>query len=130
MLYALTVLIWGSTWFAVELQLGAVAPEVSLVYRYGAASLLLFAWSRFRRLQLRFSLREHAWFFLLGVLLFGLNYIIVYRAQIHITSALTAIAFSSIPCMVWTWRSYLASPMLCSVVIYSLLLTPSLPQTQ
>jgi drug/metabolite transporter (DMT)-like permease len=98
MLYALTVLIWGSTWFAVELQLGTVAPEVSLVYRYGAASALLFAWSRFRRLQLRFSLREHTWFFLLGVLLFGLNYIVVYRAQIHITSALTAIAFSS---MVW-----------------------------
>jgi drug/metabolite transporter (DMT)-like permease len=47
---------------------------------------------------LRVSLREHAWFFLLGVMLFGLNYIVVYRAQIHITSALTAIAFSS---MVW-----------------------------
>ena len=97
-LYALTVLIWGSTWFAVDLQLGVVAPEVSLVYRYAAASALLFAWSRFRGLSLRFSLREHAWFFLLGVLLFGANYIIVYRAQIHITSALTAIAFSS---MVW-----------------------------
>jgi len=97
-LYGLTVLIWGSTWFAVELQLGVVAPEVSLVYRYGAASALLFAWSRFRSLQLRFALREHGWFLLLGVLLFGLNYIVVYRAQIHITSALTAIAFSS---MVW-----------------------------
>ena len=35
-LYALTVLIWGSTWFAIEFQLGTVAPEVSLVYRYGA----------------------------------------------------------------------------------------------
>jgi len=97
-LYALTVLIWGSTWFAVELQLGTVAPEVSLVYRYGTASLLLFAWSRFRGLKLQFSLRQHTWFFLLGVLLFGANYIVVYHAQIHITSALTAIAFSS---MVW-----------------------------
>jgi len=97
-LYALTVLIWGSTWFAIELQLGVVAPEVSLVYRYGAASALLFAWSRFRGLSLQFSLREHGWFFLLGVLLFGVNYIVAYRAQIHITSALTAIAFSS---MVW-----------------------------
>ncbi len=46
-LYGLTVLIWGSTWFAIEFQLGVVAPEVSLVYRYGAASLLLFAWSAF-----------------------------------------------------------------------------------
>lgn len=97
-LYGLTVLIWGSTWFAIEFQLGAIAPEVSLVYRYGAASLLLFAWSRFRGLRLRFALRDHAWFFLLGLLLFGVNYILAYRSQIYITSALAAIAFSS---MVW-----------------------------
>lgn len=97
-LYSLTVLIWGSTWFAIEFQLGTVAPEVSLVYRYGAASMLLFAWSRFRGLRLQFALRDHAWFVLLGVLLFGINYIVAYRAQIYITSALTAIAFSS---MVW-----------------------------
>ncbi len=97
-LYGLTVLIWGSTWFAIEFQLGAVAPEISLVYRYGSASLLLFAWCRFRGLGLRFALRDHAWFLLLGLLLFGVNYIIAYRAQIYITSALAAIAFSS---MVW-----------------------------
>lgn len=97
-LYVITVLIWGSTWFAIEFQLGTVAPEVSIVYRYFAASLLLFAWCRWQGLKLRFSLRDHAWFALLGVLLFGLNYILAYRAQIYITSALCAIAFTS---MVW-----------------------------
>lgn len=97
-LYSLTVLIWGSTWFAIEFQLGVVAPEVSLFYRYGAASLLLFAWSKYRGLRLGFALRDHAWFLLLGLLLFGINYILSYRSQIHITSALGAIAFST---MVW-----------------------------
>ncbi len=97
-LYAVTVLIWGSTWFAIEFQLGSVAPEVSLVYRYSIASLLLFAWCRARRLPLRFAIRDHVWFVLLGLLLFGINYIVAYRAQIHITSALCAIAFST---MVW-----------------------------
>ena len=97
-LYALTVLIWGSTFFAIEFQLGVVAPEVSLVYRYGAATLLLFAWSRIRNLPMNFKLRDHAWFALLGLLLFGINYVLAYRAQIYITSALTAIAFSS---LVW-----------------------------
>ncbi|MCP4300177.1 MAG: EamA family transporter [Gammaproteobacteria bacterium] len=97
-LYGLTVLIWGSTWFAIEFQLGVVAPEISLVYRYGGASLLLFLWCRFRGLKLRFALGDHGWFVLLGLLLFGINYIIAYRAQIYITSALTAIAFST---MVW-----------------------------
>lgn len=34
----------------------------------------------------------------MGLLLFGLNYVLAYRAQIYITSALSAIAFSS---MLW-----------------------------
>lgn len=95
-LYIVTVLIWGSTFFAIEFQLGTVAPEVSLVYRFGGAALLLFAWCRLRRLQMKFPLRHHLWFAMLGVFLFGLNYVLAYRAQIHITSALTAIAFSTV----------------------------------
>lgn len=96
LLYAITVLIWGSTWFAIEFQLGVVPPEVSLVYRYAAAALLLFGWCRYKGLSLRFRAREHVWFALLGLLLFGLNYVLAYRAQIYVTSALTAIAFSAI----------------------------------
>ena len=97
-LYVITVLVWGSTWLAIEFQLGVVEPEVSIVYRYAGASMLLFAWSRIRELPLSFSLQQHARFVLLGMLLFGLNYIFAYRAQVYITSALTAIAFST---MVW-----------------------------
>jgi drug/metabolite transporter (DMT)-like permease len=96
LLYLITVLIWGSTWFAIEFQLGTVAPEVSIVYRYTGASLLLFAWCKVRGLNLNFSIRQHGWFLLLGVFLFSLNYVLAYRAQVHITSALTAIAFSAI----------------------------------
>jgi len=95
-LYIVTVLIWGSTFFAIEFQLGTVAPEVSIVYRYVGASLILFAWAGLRRLQLKFSARQHLWFALLGLLLFSLNYVLAYRAQIYLTSALTAIAFSTL----------------------------------
>ena len=66
-LYAITVLVWGSTWLAIEFQLGVVAPEVSIVYRYAGASLLLFGWSRIRGLRLAFRLRDHGWFLLLGL---------------------------------------------------------------
>ena len=97
-LYALTVLIWGSTFFAIEFQLGAVAPEVSVVYRFSGAALLLFAWCYFRGLALRFPLRHHLWFMMLGVLLFGINYILTYKSQVYITSALAAITFST---MLW-----------------------------
>lgn len=42
-LYLLTVLIWGTTWIALKLQLGEVAISVSIVYRFGLAALVLFA---------------------------------------------------------------------------------------
>jgi drug/metabolite transporter (DMT)-like permease len=98
LLYLVTVLIWGSTWIAIEFQLGVVAPEVSIVYRYALAAALLFAWCRARGLPLGFDRRAHGHFALLGLLLFCLNYILTYQAQVHITSALSAIAFST---MLW-----------------------------
>ena len=97
-LYVVTVLIWGSTWIAIEFQLGTVAPEVSIFYRYLLASALLFSWCRYRKLNLGFGVRAHVSFLMLGILLFSLNYITAYYAQQYITSALTAIAFSM---MVW-----------------------------
>lgn len=97
-LYTVTVLIWGSTWLAIEYQLGVVAPEVSVVYRYALASVVLFIWCKIRGLRLRFKAKDHIFFVFLGLFLFCLNYILAYRAQIHITSALAAIAFST---MLW-----------------------------
>ena len=98
-LYALTVLIWGSTFFAIEFQLGIVAPEVSVFYRFAAASAILFGWCGLRGLKLRFALREHLRFALLGTLLFGINYVLTYNSQQYIVSALAAIAFAMLPWM-------------------------------
>ena len=98
LLYIVTVLIWGSTWLAIEYQLGVVEHEVSIVYRYLIASGVLFIWCKIRGLSLSFKVKDHIYFVLLGLLLFCLNYIFAYRAQIHITSAMAAIAFSM---MLW-----------------------------
>jgi len=93
-LYAISVLIWGSTWLAITFQFGTVPPAVSVVYRFLLAGAILFAWSALKRIRLRFSAREHLWMALQGVLLFGINYLCVYLAETHITSGLVAVAFS------------------------------------
>ncbi|MEJ8566692.1 DMT family transporter [Elongatibacter sediminis] len=97
-LYMVTVLVWGSTWLVINFQLGEVAPEVSVVYRYAIAAVLLFAWCRVRGVQLSYGLKAHVRFMLLGLLLFGINYIATYSAQAYIASALNAVVFSS---MMW-----------------------------
>lgn len=98
MLYAVTVAIWGSTWLLINFQLGTVAPEVSVVYRYAIATALLMGFALLRRLQIKFGIRDHLRFVLLGLFLFSFNYIATYTAQIYIASALNAVAFST---MVW-----------------------------
>ena len=98
LLYITTVLIWGSTWYAIVFQIGVVDPGVSLAYRYAIAASLAFGWCYLRKQSLRFDWRAHRYFLLLGLFLFGLNYLSAYHAQIYISSALNAIGFSA---MVW-----------------------------
>ena len=95
-LYLASVLIWGSTWLAITFQLGRVPAEVSVAYRFALASGLLFAWCAVRRERLAYSWREHRWMALQGLLLFGLNYVLVYLAEMEISSGLVALIFSLI----------------------------------
>jgi drug/metabolite transporter (DMT)-like permease len=95
-LYLVAVLIWGSTWLVITFQLGRVPPEMSVVYRFALAGVMLLLWSLARKLRLRFSLREHGWMALQGALLFGLNYVCVYLAESRISSGLVAVIFSLI----------------------------------
>ncbi len=94
--YLLTVLIWGSTWLGIKFQLGVVDPMVSVTYRFALASALLLLWCAVKNMNMRFTLREHAFMFLQGVLLFGVNYLCFYQAELYVTSGLAAVIFSSI----------------------------------
>jgi len=98
-LYLITVLIWGSTWIAINYQLGDVIPEASVTYRFALAALILFVFAKFKKLPLLFSLKQHGLFAAFGMCLFGLNYLLLYNAQQHINSALACIAFSTLMLM-------------------------------
>jgi drug/metabolite transporter (DMT)-like permease len=95
-LFLIPTLIWGSTWLAITFQLGSVAPEVSVCYRFALAALLLAAWCRATGRKLRFRWRDHAYLAGLGALLMGFNYIWIYRAEQHVTSGLVAVLFSTL----------------------------------
>ncbi|MBW2654403.1 MAG: DMT family transporter [Deltaproteobacteria bacterium] len=95
-LYIITVLVWGSTWIAIKYQLGDVDPMVSVIYRFGLATVLLMLFCYVKGLKMKFSLKEHSFMALFGVLLFSVNYWLVYVAELYLTSGLVAVIFSSI----------------------------------
>lgn len=94
--FIITSLIWGSTWLVITFQLGVVDPLISVVYRYLLASLLLFLFCLMTKRNLKYSLVDHLFMLLLGIFLFGFNYWFTYEAELHITSGLVALVFSSI----------------------------------
>ena len=95
-LYLTTVLIWGSTWFAIKFQLGVVEAEVSLVYRFLLAAIILLLFCLLTRRRLRFSLSEHFFIALQGLFLFSTNYLIFYWAIGLLTSGIVALLFSTV----------------------------------
>jgi drug/metabolite transporter (DMT)-like permease len=112
LLFLVPSFIWGTTWLTIKFQLGAVAPEVSVAYRFGLAAALLFLWCAAQGVRLRFDLRTHAGLALLGFFQFGLNYVLVYASEQHLTSGLVAVVFALQ--VVWNLagsRLFFGSPM-------------------
>jgi drug/metabolite transporter (DMT)-like permease len=95
LLYLAVVAIWGTTWIMIKFQIGVVPPEVSVAYRFAIAALLMFAWVAFRRLPLRFSLRDHLFIALQGVLIFSTNFVLFYLAAVTLATGLLAVVFST-----------------------------------
>ncbi|NLH79503.1 MAG: DMT family transporter [Phyllobacteriaceae bacterium] len=93
-LYAVTVLVWGTTWFAIALQLGPVPVLTSIFYRFAlAAGLLLPVLAATRRLT-PMRRRDHAFVLLQGLCLFSLNFVCFYNATRFVPSGLVSVVFS------------------------------------
>lgn len=95
-LYFSTVTIWGSTWFAITFQLGEVEPIISVIYRMGLASVLLFILCKVRTISLHATRRDHLFYAIQGILSFGLNFWFIYMSEMYITSGIIAVIFSLI----------------------------------
>jgi drug/metabolite transporter (DMT)-like permease len=96
-LFAAATAIWGTTWIAITFQLGRAPPEASVALRFAIASLLLLGWCRLRGYTLRFPARVHVQLALLGLFMFCLSYLAVYRAETFLVSGLVALGYSASP---------------------------------
>lgn len=92
--YIVTILAWGSTWYAIKFQFGSVALDFSIGYRFALASLILFGWCIFKKVKLKFSMKSHLFFMLQGIFLFSINYFFAYEAARYVSSGINAVIFS------------------------------------
>ena len=94
LLFLIVVICWSPTWYVIKFQLGIVDPIISVAYRFLIASLILFSFTIITKRKIYFNLKNHLWFFLLGVNLFSINYIFFYIANQYLISGIVAVCFS------------------------------------
>jgi drug/metabolite transporter (DMT)-like permease len=96
-LFAICVLTWGTTWFAITFQIGHTAPEVGVAMRFALAGTVVLVLCVLRRESLRFTPTQHAVFALQGGFMYGVSYVCVYHAEQHLVSGLVAVGYSASP---------------------------------
>ena len=94
--FAAIYLIWGSTFLAIRIGVREVPPFLLAAMRFFAAGALLAAWSRWRG-DAAPALKEWRSAFLLAVLVFLLNYGLVFWAEQRVPSGVTAVMMATIP---------------------------------
>jgi drug/metabolite transporter (DMT)-like permease len=96
-LFALCVLTWGTTWYAITFQIGRVAPEVGVAIRFALAGAVVLAACAIRGEPLRFPPAQHLRLAFQGIFLYGVSYVCVYHAERHVVSGLVAVGYSASP---------------------------------
>ena len=93
-LYVAVIVGWSTSWYPLSLQLGVVAPEVSLVWRFSISGLMMFGICALSGIDLRFGRAEHGRFLMLGMALFSTNFALFYNASLYAASGLLAVMLS------------------------------------
>jgi drug/metabolite transporter (DMT)-like permease len=86
--------IWGSTWIVIRDQLGTVAPQWSVTYRFIIAAAAMAAVARWKGDSLRLGKGGLTIALILGFTQFCINFNAVYLAEQHITSGVVATVFA------------------------------------
>jgi drug/metabolite transporter (DMT)-like permease len=92
--FALTALIWGSTWYAIKDQLAAVPPAWSVTWRFALAAAGMFVLARLRGAGWRMPASGHLYALAVAVTQFVINYNLVYQAELYLTSGLVAVLYA------------------------------------
>ena len=117
-LFAICILIWGTTWFAITAQIDVLAPAVGVALRFGLAAAVLLAVCRLRRIPLRFPARVQALILAQGLTGFYASYVCVYEAERFVASGVVAVGYAASPLTgLVLARVFLRTPMSARVAL-------------
>ncbi|MCI5053533.1 MAG: DMT family transporter [Pelagibacteraceae bacterium] len=95
MLFSGALFFWSATWSIIGLTQVNIDldPTISVFIRFILAGLIILAYVILTNRKLIFSLKEHLYFFILGIFLYSGNYIFFYHSNVYLPSNIPATVF-------------------------------------
>jgi drug/metabolite transporter (DMT)-like permease len=97
LVWLLLATIWGSTWLMIKIGLADLPPVSFAAIRFVVASAPLWAWLAIRRRRLVYAPSDWRLMIVTGLLVFALNYTLVFWGESHISAGLAAILYTTFP---------------------------------
>lgn len=120
--YGAMCLIWGTTWLAIKVGLHTLGPLTGVGLRFLIAGIFLYAIAALRGELLPFRALPWRLVLVLAGLLFGVNYILTYTAEIELDSGMVAVLFGTLPFFAFGFsRAMLGERITGRIVIGSLI---------
>ena len=94
-LFLSALLFWSATWSIIGLTQVNIDldPSVSVFIRFILAGLIILIYVAITKRKLIFSIRDHVYFFILGIFLYSGNYIFFYNSNVYLPSNIPATVF-------------------------------------
>lgn len=92
--FLLTGTIWGSTWYVITGQIDLVPSAWSVFYRFALAAPAMFLVAKLMQRRLALTRREHLLAAVVGLFQFSGNFLLVYHAELYVTSGIVAMMFA------------------------------------
>ncbi len=95
--FASVAIIWGTTWVAIKLSLQGYPPVIGATLRFVPAIAVLGLYARVTRLSLVLPRNTIVWVAVTAILVYVVNYGLVYWGEQYLSAGVTAILFAAVP---------------------------------
>jgi drug/metabolite transporter (DMT)-like permease len=89
--------IWGFSWVAIKISLEGIPPFLGAGLRFLIAVPLLYSYLRLRRISIKVPRRVYSLVAITAILIYGVDYGLVYWSEQYISAGVTAILFATFP---------------------------------
>lgn len=132
-LFASVCLIWGTTWFAMEIAVKTIPPIFATGLRFLIASPLLMILAKHLKQPLVFPREKIYWMFIVAIFYFAIPFTLMIFGEQYISSGLASIIFATMPIAVmvvsrWYLGLKLSKIQTCGLLVAVLSLTLILAQ--